>query len=88
MAGAKSEEKTWLNYTVLPFPSQFFDTISSAQVVASKEWHVFFSQNFCEDLKNYLPFITYSKIMKHNSFPKCFWIPCFMNWLNIEFHFV
>jgi hypothetical protein len=41
MAGAKSEEKTWLKYTVLPFARQFFDTISSAQVVASKEWYFF-----------------------------------------------
>jgi len=50
-------EKAWLNYTVVPFTRQFFDNISSAQVVALKEWHFFFSQNFCEDLANYLPFI-------------------------------
>jgi len=50
-------EKAWLNYTVLPLARQFFDTISSAQVVASKEWHFFFSQNFYEDLTKYLPFI-------------------------------
>ena len=73
MAGAKTEEKTWLNYRILPLVRQFFDTISSAQVVASKEWQVFSSQNFCEDVKNYLPFIMHSKIMKHNSFPEWFW---------------
>jgi hypothetical protein len=88
MAGAKSEEKTWLNYRVFPLAGQFFDTISSAQEVASKEWHTFVSQNFCEDLTNYLPFIMHSKIMKHNSFPEWVLNPCFMNWVNIEFHFV
>jgi hypothetical protein len=75
MPGAKTEEKTWLNYTVLPLARQFFDTISSAQVVASKQWHVFFSQNFCEDLTNYLPFIMHSKIMKHKSFTERLWNP-------------
>ena len=37
MAGAKTEEKTWLNYRILPLARKYFDTISSAQVVASKE---------------------------------------------------
>jgi hypothetical protein len=45
MAWAKTEEKTWLNYRILPLARQFFDIISSAQLFASKEWHIFFSQN-------------------------------------------
>jgi len=75
VAGAKTEVKTWLNYRILPLARRFFDIISSAQVVASKEWHVFFSQNFCEDLTNNLPFNMNSKMMKHNSFPESFWNP-------------
>ena len=47
-----------------------------------------FPPKLCEELKNYLPFIMLSKIMKHNSFPECFWNPWFMKWVNIEFHFV
>ena len=49
---------------------------------------LFFSQNFCEYLTNYLPFITHSKMMKHNSFPERFWNPWFMKWDNIEISFV
>jgi len=43
MARAKSEDKMWLNYIVQPFARQFFYIISSVHVVASKEWHFFFS---------------------------------------------
>jgi hypothetical protein len=42
MAGTKSEENTWLYYTIQPFDRQFFDAITSLQVVASSDWHVFF----------------------------------------------
>jgi hypothetical protein len=42
-AGAKSEKLTWLNCTIHPFAKQFFDTISSLQLIADKEPNVFFS---------------------------------------------
>jgi hypothetical protein len=48
----------------------------------------FFSQNFCEDLTNYLLFTTHSKLMKHNSYPESFWNPWFMKWVNIEINFI
>jgi hypothetical protein len=43
MDDEKSEKEKGLNYTVQPFARQFFDNISSVQLLAAKDSHVYFS---------------------------------------------
>jgi hypothetical protein len=45
MAVAKSEKEARLNYTIQPFVRDFFDAISSVQLLAANDSHVFFSIN-------------------------------------------
>jgi hypothetical protein len=37
IAAAKSRKEAWLNYTIQPFARQFFDAISSVQLLAAKD---------------------------------------------------
>jgi len=41
MAEANSEKETWLNYNIQPFARHFFGSISSVQLLAAKDRHVF-----------------------------------------------
>jgi hypothetical protein len=43
MAGATSEKETLLNYTIQPFARHFFDAILNVQLLAAKDYHIFFS---------------------------------------------
>ena len=42
MAEAKSEKESRLNYTIHPFVREFFDVMSSVQLFAANDSHVFF----------------------------------------------
>jgi hypothetical protein len=46
MDDEKSEKEKGLNYTVQPFARQFFDTISSVQLLAANDSHVYFSAKY------------------------------------------
>jgi hypothetical protein len=41
MAVAKAEKETRLNYTIQPLARQFFEAISSVQLSAANDSHVF-----------------------------------------------
>jgi len=43
MAGGKSENERWLNYTIMKFFGEFFNAISSVQLLAANYTHVVFS---------------------------------------------
>jgi len=43
MARSKSQKETWLNRTIQPFARQFSDAISSMQLLAANDLHVFLS---------------------------------------------
>ena len=47
VGGGKSEEKTWLNYTMQSCARQFFDAISSVQLLFCSNSHVFFCLKPC-----------------------------------------
>jgi hypothetical protein len=42
-AGANSEKETWLNRTIQPLAREFFDDISSLQLLASNDSKIFLS---------------------------------------------
>jgi hypothetical protein len=44
MPDAKSEKETWRKCTIHPFVREFIEAISSAQMLAANDWHVFFSK--------------------------------------------
>jgi len=68
MAEGKSENETWLNYTIKPYAKHFFGTISSVQQLAKRDWHVFSVQNLYEHMTIYLPFSMHSNHRKVRSF--------------------
>jgi len=43
MAGGKSENESWLNYTIIQFFRQVFNAISCVQLLAANYKHVVFS---------------------------------------------
>jgi len=42
MPDAKSKREKWLNYAIQPLARQFFGSILSVQLLAAKDWHIFF----------------------------------------------
>ena len=42
MTASKPEKETWLNNAIQPFTRQFFDAISSVQLLAANDMHFFY----------------------------------------------